>query len=131
MSDGMLWTHDNQNRNTFYESSAAKSSVQLIFNDTPSKIKNFKTLSYEGDSGWTAPLIQTDQQDGQVTTFLDKENIYYNYIRGVDDTWDNVAQTGTLDLKQFAAQGIGNPSSIGTYTGNTTFTVTVKNDPLN
>ncbi len=131
MSNGMLWTHDNQNRNTFYESSAAKSSVQLIFNDTPSKIKNFKTLSYEGDSGWAAPLIQTDQQDGQVTTFLDKENIYYNYIRGVDDTWDNVAQTGTLDLKQFAAQGIGNPSSIETYTGNTTFTVTVKNDPVN
>jgi hypothetical protein len=131
MSNGMLWTHDNQNRNTFYEGSTAKSSVQLIFNDNPSQIKNFKTLSYEGDNGWTAPLIQTDQQDGQVTTFLDKENIYYNYIRGVDDTWDNAAQTGTLDLKQFAAQGIGNPSSIGTYTGNTTFTVTVKNDPVN
>ncbi len=131
MSNGMLWSHDNENRNKFYEGTTAKSSVQLIFNDNPSKIKNFKTLSYEGTTGWTAPLIQTDQQDGQVTTFLDKENIYYNYIRGAADTWDNVAQTGTLDLKQFAAQGIGNPSSISTYNGNTTFTVTVKNDPVN
>ena len=83
----------------------------------------------EGDNGWTAPLIQTDQQDGQVTMFLDKENIYYNYVRGLDGTWDNSEQSGTLDLKQFAAQGIGNPSSIAPYTGNTTFTVTVKNDP--
>ena len=131
MSNGMLWTHDNENRNTFYEGSVEKSSVQLIFNDSPNKIKNFKTLSYEGDSAWTAPLIQTDQQDGQVTTFLDKENIYYNYIRGAADTWDNSGQSGTLDLKQFAAQGIGNPSSIEPYTGNTTFTVTVKNDPIN
>lgn len=129
IDNGMLWSHDNENRNTFYEGSTAKSSVQLIFNDNPSKIKNFKTLSYEGDNGWTAPLIQTDQQDGQVATFLNKENIYYNYIRGLDGTWDNSGQSGTLDLKQFAAQGIGNPSSIAPYTGNTTFTVTVKNDP--
>ena len=106
-----------------------KSSVQLIFNDNPSKIKNFKTLSYEGDSGWTAPLIQTDQQDGSVETFLNKENIYYNYIKGEADSWSNFTQSGTLDLKQFAAQGIGNPSSIDPYTGNTTFKITVKNDP--
>jgi hypothetical protein len=135
--NGMIWTHDNQSCNTFYEGSIEKSSVQLIFNDNPSKIKNFKTLSYEGDSGWIAPLIQTDQQDGAVTTFLDKENIYYNYIRGLGDTWDNTAQSGTLDLKQFAAQGIGNivnarnADNTGDYTGHTTFTVTVKNDPLN
>ena len=128
-NNGMIWTHDNQNRNTFYEGSTDKSSVQLIFNDNPSKIKNFKTISYEGDSGWTAPLIQTDQQDGAVTTFLDKENIYYNYIRGLGDTWDNTAQSGTLDLKQFAAQGIANLASVETYNGNTTFKVVVKNDP--
>jgi hypothetical protein len=128
-NNGMIWTHDNENRNTFYEGSTAKSSVQLIFNDNPGKIKNFKTISYEGDSGWIAPLIQTDQQDGAVTTFLDKENIYYNYIRGLGDTWDNNAQSGTLDLKQFAAQGIANLASVETYNGNTTFKVVVKNDP--
>ncbi len=131
MSNGMLWSHDNEERNTFYEGATEKSSVQLIFNDNPSNIKNFKTLSYEGSQGWISPLIETDQQDGAVTTFLDKENIYYNYIRGLNDTWDNSAQTGTLDLKQFAAQGIGQPSSIEPYAGNTTFTVTVKNDPNN
>ena len=137
MSNGMLWTHDNEQRNTFYEGATEKSSVQLIFNDNPNKIKNFKTISYEGDNGWTVPLIQTDQQDGAVTTFLDKENIYYNYIRGLNDTWGNFSQSGTLDLKQFAAQGIGNPTIIrnanndGPYTGNSTFTVTVKNDPNN
>jgi hypothetical protein len=129
--NGMLWSHDNGTRNTFYEGSTEKSSVQLIFNDNPSQIKNFKTLSYEGDNGWISPLIQTDQQDGAVTTFLNKENIYYNYIKGLNDTWSNTTQSGTLDLKQFAAQGIGQPSSIEPYTGHTTFTVTVKNDPNN
>jgi len=129
MSNGMIWKHDNETRNTFYEEAAEKSSVQLIFNDNPNNIKNFKTLSYEGSSGWTAPLIETDQQNGAVTTFLDKENIYYNYIRGLDDTWNNFNQTGTLDLKQFAAQGIGNLSSVDSYTGNTTFKIVVKNDP--
>ena len=129
MDNGMIWTHDNQNRNTFYEGATSKSSVQLIFNDNPSKIKNFKTISYEGDSEWIAPLIQTDQQDGAVTTFLDKENIYYNYIKGLNDTWDNPGQSGTLDLKQFAAQGIANLASVDTYNGNTTFKVIVKNDP--
>jgi len=136
-NNGMIWSHDNEERNTFYEGATEKSSVQLIFNDTPNKIKNFKTISYEGDSGWTVPLIQTDQQDGAVTTFLDKENIYYNYIRGLSDTWNNTAQSGTLDLKQFAAQGIGNilnarnADNTGDYTRYTTFTVTVKNDPNN
>jgi hypothetical protein len=135
--NGMIWSHDNENRNTFYEGTTNKSSVQLIFNDIPSKIKNFKTISYEGDNGWAVPLIQTDQQDGAVTTFLNKENIYYNYIRGLGDSWSNITQSGTLDLKQFAAQGIGNifnarnADNTGDYTGNTTFTVTVKNDPLN
>lgn len=128
-NNGMIWTHDNENRNTFYEGATDKSSVQLIFNDNPSKIKNFKTISYEGDNGWTVPLIQTDQQDGAVTTFLDKENIYYNYIRGLGDTWSNTGQSGTLDLKQFAAQGIANLASVETYNGNTTFKVVVKNDP--
>ena len=128
-NNGMIWTHDNESCNTFYEGATDKSSVQLIFNDNPSKIKNFKTISYEGDNGWIVPLIQTDQQDGAVTTFLDKENIYYNYIRGLGDTWDNVGQSGTLDLKQFAAQGIANLASVETYNGNTTFKVVVKNDP--
>jgi len=128
-NNGMIWSHDNDDRNTFYEGATEKSSVQLIFNDNPNKIKNFKTISYEGDNGWTAPLIQTDQQDGAVTTFLDKENIYYNYIRGLNDTWDNSGQSGTLDLKQFAAQGIANLASVETYNGNTTFKVVVKNDP--
>ena len=129
MDNGMIWAHDNEERNTFYEGTTAKSSVQLIFNDNPNKIKNFKTISYEGDSEWTAPLIQTDQQDGAVTTFLDKENIYYNYIKGLNDTWDNSGQAGTLDLKQFAAQGIANLASVDTYNGNTTFKVVVKNNP--
>ena len=129
VKNGMLWSHDNEARNTFYEGAIEKSSIRLIFNDNPSNIKNFKTLSYEGDSGWTTPLIKTDQQEGEVLSYIDKENIYYNYIKGINSTWDNLAQSGTLDPKEFNAQGIGNLASITPYNGNTTFKITVKNDP--
>jgi len=87
----------------------------LIHNDEPSRIKNFKTLSYEGDDGWTA-TVDTDQQDGEVVTWKNKEGIYYNYIRGRVDSWNNSTQTGTLDTSEFSVQGIDTLDILGTST---------------
>mgnify|MGYP003134295385 CR=1 FL=1 len=103
--NGQIYSHDNTTRNTFY-GTLYKSSIKLIINQTPSKIKNFKTLFYEGSEGWTAPTIETDQQSGQVLSFDEKEGIYYNWIKGVETTWNNTAQSGSLDTKEFSVQGI-------------------------
>ena len=79
--DGEIWSHTNALRNKFYDATN-KSSVNLIFNDAPSSIKNFKTLNYEGSKDWEATEVTTDQQSGKVTYFKDKENKWFNYIRG-------------------------------------------------
>ncbi len=63
-SGGDLWEHHstdpNVTRNNFYNAGAAESYVIPIFNDGPSTVKQFNTLSYEGDSGWELEYIETD-----------------------------------------------------------------------
>ena len=72
--------HDSSvNRNTFY-GTFADSEVEIIFNDNPSAVKEFLTLSYEGDSGWTVSKIDTESDDAALTStwpFVKKENKYF------------------------------------------------------
>ena len=109
--NGNIYAHTNTTVSNFY-GTQYDTSVTLLHNDEPSRIKNFKTLSYEGDNGWTA-TVDTDQQDGEVVTWKDKEGIYYNYIRGRVDTWNNSTQSGTLDTSEFSVQGIDTLDIIG------------------
>lgn len=108
IDSGQLWLHNNSTRSNFY-GTQENTTVTPIFNDAPSSIKNFKTLSYEGDAGWTA-AIDTDQQDGEVVTWKKKENIYFNYIKGLATTWNNTTQAGEFDTSEFSIQGIGDVS---------------------
>jgi len=120
-----LWSHDNETRNTFY-GTQYKSSVKLIFNSDPSSVKNFKTLSYEGSEGWSTPTIQTDLQDGKVTSYIPKEGIYYNFIKGKANSWNNITQSGSLDTAEFSTQGIDILSSTGGNNQQTEFTLTIQ-----
>lgn len=103
--DGELWVHNNPSRANFY-GSQYDATITPIINDAPTSIKNFKTLSYEGNEGWVADVI-TDQQDGEVKTWKKKEGIFFNYINGLATTWDNTAQSGALDTSEFSVQGLG------------------------
>jgi hypothetical protein len=78
--NGELYEHSSQTRSNFY-GTQFNSTVTPIFNDAPTSIKNFKTLSYEGDEGWTAD-VTTNMQDGEVNTWKKREGIYFNYIIG-------------------------------------------------
>ena len=80
LKDGSLWEHSNPLRSNFY-GVQYESTVKPIFNDAPTSIKNFKTLSYEGTAGWTA-AIATNEQSGEVNTWKKREGIYFNYITG-------------------------------------------------
>ena len=97
--DGEMWKHSNASRSNFY-GTQSNSTVTPIFNDAPTSIKNFKTLSYEGDAGWVADVL-TDQQDGEVEAWKKKENLYYNYIKGKATTLSNI------DTGEFSVQGLG------------------------
>ena len=104
--DGHIYKHDNTTRNTFY-GTKTDSEVTFYLNGNPGNIKNFRTLNYQGDNGWTAETLSTDTQAGEVTSFIKKENIYYNYISGVTET-----TKANLDLKSLNIQGLGTPVSI-------------------
>ena len=94
---GYIWIHDNTTKNTFYSVASVNSSVNLVFNDLPSSSKMFKTLSYDGVTGWDAAVtMQPSGQTGSVTDWVEKEGIYYNYIKGTSSS-----------AKDFNTQGIG------------------------
>lgn len=109
---GHIHEHHVGTRNTFY-GVATTPFVEFIFNESPANMKNFRTLNYEGDSGWACLSIVTDQQDGAVDSFVNKENKYFNYIRG------KAENASTIDLKALNVQGIGVYNTVTNNSGNT------------
>ena len=142
--NGEIWEHNsNSLRNNFYGTQYG-STIKFIFNEAPSVVKNFKTINYEGTQskiiqntsdyrydnqlalvGWECTSIETDQQSGHVTEFLNKEGKWFNYIKGVNTTWNNVQNTGNLDIREFSSQGVGNISGITDDGGQTQFKLTI------
>ena len=83
-SNGDLYEHTNDvNKNTFYGAAQADSTIDVIFNENRNAIKKFKTLNYEGDSGWVADEITTDQETGADVSFKAKENKYFAHMKHV------------------------------------------------
>ena len=72
-------------------------------------------------SGWYVDSIITDQQEGSVNEFIDKEKKWFNYIKGVTTTFTNKFEnvsgevvnvgidTNNVDTSEFSVQGIGFP----------------------
>ena len=54
-------------------------------------------------NGWEVYEIKTDLQDGSIQEFMDKENKWFNYIRGFEDAGFG----DDVDTAEFSAQGIG------------------------
>lgn len=107
--NGELYIHTNTTRANFFGVQES-TTVSTIINDTPSRIKNFKTISYEGDAGWNA-TITTDQQSGFIKTgargeWKKKEGIYYGWVRG-----DKKATTAVTP-EEFNVVGIGTLAAI-------------------
>jgi len=125
-SSGELYQHyDNETRNNFYGVQYA-STLCVLFNDMPSSVKSFSSLSYEGSqskidinltdgeyynniaqAGWFAESIVTDLETGQIPEFREKEGKWFNFIRG-----NKVNNLANLDVNQFSTQGIGRLSAI-------------------
>lgn len=104
--DGDAYRHHNSGSSGLH-GPAYKSSVTLLLNGNPGSIKNFRTLNYQGQDGWEADIITTDKQTGNISSFIEKEGIYYNYISG--ETQNTKA---SLDLKSLNVQGLGTPTNI-------------------
>ena len=95
---GQLWQHDtNDTRNNFYGIDY-DSSITTIMNQSPSIIKSFDTVNYEGSEDWVLSQIHTDLDEGAVNEFVKKENKWFNYIKG---------SPGNFDTSRLNVQGLG------------------------
>ena len=125
---GKLYLHHaaGEQRNVFYGQNVP-AGIKFIFNQEPSAIKNFKNISYEGTTGWgnvNAGVI-TDQQEGQILEFKEKEGKYFGLISGVDNKLEDLTEEERNSrLKNFSIQGLGNIANIQ---GSTEFTCTTAN----
>lgn len=66
------------------------SEVEIILNDSPSALKDFLTLSYEGTPGWVATSIYSESDDLVITNtwpFVKKEDKYFAPIVGQINTY--------------------------------------------
>ena len=116
--NGNLYSHDNIMNdpnfqyNQFYGDSQ-NSYITSIFNNSPTTIKHFNTLNYDGQQGWICDFFNTDlHDDGQTLgDFINKENKYFATI------FNNgfiIGDTGfpSEDTSSFGFQGIGIADSI-------------------
>jgi hypothetical protein len=101
---GNLYRHNsNEIRNNFYGVQYT-SKITSVFNPDVSAVKNFKTISIDGDDSWDCTII-TDLDSGFISNswFELKEGNWFAYIRRNDMN---------LDLKFRSAQGIGTPTTV-------------------
>ena len=76
----------NSEDNTTLESYPSK--VEVVFNDSPSSVKEFLTLSYEGTKDWDVYKIDTESEDVAIESlwpWTKKENKYFTPIVGYED----------------------------------------------
>jgi len=99
---GRLYSHDNETRNNFYGTQHS-SFISTVFNDVPTSVKNFNTLNYSGNSGWSVENIITDIETGLSSSFVEKENKYFSHIYN---------ENTNEDTSSFSFQGIGEASII-------------------
>jgi hypothetical protein len=63
------------------------------------------------NEGWYTKYIKTDLQEGYVKQFLDKENKWFQYIKG-DATYFNTNTDNNVDTQEFPVQGIGRATTV-------------------
>ena len=75
------------NRNNFYGIDNV-SDITFIFNASPSIVKNFKTVNYEGSNGWQVANLQSDTegfdlQGGTQNQYTDSAKVIKSYDEGL------------------------------------------------
>ena len=104
-SVGKLFEHNREdvNRNTFY-GITSDSYVEPILNDSPSLVKTFNNISYEGTSGWELDFLETDLSEiGTVPSPINVFDISLQITRANSTVGANTLITGERTVK--AKQG--------------------------
>lgn len=113
--NGQLYRHHSETsqRNQFYNEAgnivSVNSSIKTVFNQAPSDIKHFKSISLESSSGSWNLTFNSNLDSGHISqSDLDnREGKYYSYIR---------RNNNILDLDYLSVQGLGNVTNVTGYT---------------
>jgi hypothetical protein len=114
--NGQLYKHHSETspRNRFYNENGDlviyPSTLTFVFNQEPSDIKHFKTLSLESNTKyWNADLV-TNLDSGHIlnASFDSREGEHYAFIRRNSNS--------LLDLNHLSVQGIGVNTNVVSYT---------------
>ena len=70
-------------------------------------------------AGWYVDSFNTNEQEGTIPEFIEKEGKWFNYIRGIATTHTNDSSSlaitsSNLDQQEFSVQGVGIPSAVTT-----------------
>ena len=110
-----------------YEGTQAKvtqfqtSTVDSVADDLDGTYNDGQYYNLNAKTGWFVESITTDMQEGLISEFKEKENKWFNYIRGAATTLEN------LDTSEFSVQGLGKASAISrSDTERTVFKLIVK-----
>lgn len=125
--NGNLYKHSaNEQRNVFYGTTGS-STITGVINDSPSEIKNFKTVSLESNDSWSATM-KTDLETGIIESdwFSLKEGDYFGYIRSNENNMASRASQGLGSVGSVTLGGalltfpfkIGSMASVGDYVYN-------------
>ena len=103
-SNGRIWLHNSSAvpRNNFYGVQSETTWDIIVNADTPSVVKNFVTLGYEGDEGWELTELSTEEGSTSVLEFVEKEGKYHGAISGTEPIFSLIgadtlpAQTGDV-----------------------------------
>ena len=106
-------------RNSFYQTAPTRSKIEFVFNTNPSAKKVFKTINYEGYSGWEATSIISDETGPDGSSFYtDTVNPIPSYEEGLYTNYEGYPARAGFDRKEnlYVANLInnspGNPDEI-------------------
>jgi len=115
--NNVFWRHDSATRNNFYDANYP-SEVEMVSKISPSRVKVYNALSYEGDSAeWDmSPGAKTDlgQTSGTITSWSEREGSYYAAMPR-DTSNDSTSQKMYVGTLSYALSG-----------GNTVLTSTIR-----
>ena len=107
-NDSLYEHYTNNSYNNFY-GVYNDSSVELVLNDNPSIMKNFKTINYQGSDGWEVNFLTTDNEGPSFGGYTDIASPIKSYQESLYTTGGIEYRSGfNLKENKFFANIINN-----------------------
>ena len=105
---GSMYKHHNHTETNKFYNIDYTSTVKFLMNQPLGQVKRFKTLNYQGDTGWLLNSISTPEHVGEISSdgFIKKEGKYFATLNG------KTATASTLNAEELQVEGLGTVDSV-------------------